>query len=216
MSADVLTNRDLVRHMIRHSSHATSLLATTKALRSQEDCANLFERWAATGCPTHTPTDPHEHQCLQDLGGGQGLFCQGSFHVHREGHPTTTLSSAQLARRLARRMQGDDRTLAVTFRSNAETVVIRMHHSAEHGNRILLTRDGWRRKGRRCHPSDAELTVLIRALLTQRGPLMLPCAGSSSEGTVHVPHLLSVQLLDGNEHVLTAQRGTPSTSDPRS
>ena len=192
MTEPVLSNRDLVRTILKQSTSATPLLAASKSIRQSEECTPYFERWARNGCPAN-PTESQEKRCLDEMGGVEGEFCQGSFLVSRDGHPDKMVRPRTLARAVSRRMVGPDRTLVFTF----GTTILRIHHSADDGNTVTLTLDGWRRKGSRCRPNDGQVSHLIRALLTTRGLVALPCNGTNSQGSVQVPHRASVRLLGG-------------------
>ena len=75
-SESVLSNHDLVRALLSQSADAVGLLSTSNAIRQDEPCARLLERWADDGCPDE-PTTEEERRCLDAIGGVDSVFCTG-------------------------------------------------------------------------------------------------------------------------------------------
>ena len=88
------------------------------------------------------------------------------------------------------------------------TVVLRVERSAE--NSLSVMRDGWRKKGAACSPSDSDLSTMVHTIMITVGTsVALPCSiGSSGAGEVHVPRNIEVKSARvGGGGLVTAVRG---------
>ena len=197
---EVLSNPDLVRHIISQSRDAARLLVTSKELlSSQQECTPHILRWARDGCAP--PQTDEERRCLDAVGGVDGAFCtELIYEVTRDG-TKRRVDAKRLAQHVARRLvTRSGRTLTVRIRSGA-TLHIRRQRGT---NRVVLTpADGWRQKGDACLLTDAQLTACLHTLLTKgRGYVKLPCGGRR----VDVTPGLSLQLHEGSRELLEACR----------
>ena len=193
---EVLSNRDLVRHLLSISKHATPLISSSKRIRTaQTPCATLFERWAHEGCPIE-PTGNEVH-CLASIGGHDAPFCGVyeliEYSAERVSSTTATDVSPQkvardvVGRLLAQPHTGTSTLLVLTL---GDTILSFERHPTL-TNTIAVTRDGWRRKsGMPCRPTDDEVTQFLTRALTRTLSLALPCA----HGHVQVKRSITVEL----------------------
>ena len=184
MSQEVLSNVDLVRKLI---SHNTRILAASKAIRdAHEPCTPHYEAWSRDGCPSQ-PTQ-EERQCLQNIDGYSSALCQGTYKVVLEGKERK-MDASEAYRALVRHLhpRGTTLRLVMTLGSNILTV-----HRAE-SNIVTLTTDGWRTKGHRCMPNDAELHQMLFSIMSTTGKVPLPCAPTTSvRGPIVVPRRIQI------------------------
>ena len=192
----VLSNRDLVRHLLATSTDTTPLLQTSKSLRHLEPCADQFEQWAERGCPAK-PT-PEQQPCLDALGGATSPFCVGSYSLtalDSDGFPvhSTDITPSRLARRV-------DAILTQRARPRVATILviswsrttIRLQRSASN-NSLLVVNQG-RRQRVRCRLRETAPPQLLD-LVTHVGYVHLPCPATP----VRVPRSIHVRCHRYNE-----------------
>ena len=218
-SETVLSNRDLVRHMLSLSRHATPLLAASKGLRlRQAPCAKLFERWAREGCPVE-PGSEDEVNCLESIGGHSAAFCGAYEMIVYPGdidQPSTAseASPQKVANDVLRRFLTKPpigTSTRLWIRCERTILIFERHSSLT--NTLSVTRDGWRKRGKPCRPTDKEVTRFLTDALTRTVSLATPCPEDSAAfGNVQMmPRSLSVRLSRWDERqrehlVLTAER----------
>ena len=174
------------------------MLAASKAIRdAQEPCTSHFEQWADGGCPTSPHGD--EVDCLQSIGGLDSPFCRGTFECTalEHGWPTTKsdqspLTVASAVVELLSNRPTDQVSTNIVLLLGGDTVRL---HLGRDENVLTTTRHGWRRRGHPCRPSDEQVYVLLRSILTSTGRVDLPCAADSRAGAyVNVPRVIHIRL----------------------
>ena len=194
MSNAVLSNTDLVRHLLSQSTDATGVLSASKAIRqSQQPCTRYYERWAKQGCP-QAPTDTVEQSCLTSLGGHRSAFCEGvftMFHGSSE-HEESTRAVLRRVLGLLNAKRTPDEQLVIVLTPGDATVRLQMSRD---GNLVTLTNCGWRKRGTQCKPTNAQLRALLTTILTRTGTVVLPCPkGSKASGAIRVPRALQLRV----------------------
>ena len=187
---EVLGNQDLARYIMKQSPSGVGLLRASKRIRSNEPCASYFENWSRHGCPT-SPAIGIEADCLAEA----GRICEGEYRLLTADQPNRVIVDAhEAANRVTSKLLQTPMFLQLKLiLANTTVIIIRDHRS----NRLLVTRDGWRSKGRACTPSDDALSTLIHQIMTaNKGTYVhLPCTlGTSAFGSVLVPHAVQAQL----------------------
>ena len=202
----VLSNRDLVRNLISQSTDGSHLLTASKSIRdAQRPCTSHFEQWAVSGCPTQPQSDV-ERDCLKSIGGVDSSFCQGTFNytilehgwpVGRTEQSSQDIASAVLDMLSVKPAGFDHLTTKVVL--TLGTAVVRLQVGGG-GNFLIVSRNGWRRRGTRCRPSDEQVRGLLQTLLTRTGTVRLPCQeGSQGNGEVQVPRSLHIRMARWDE-----------------
>jgi len=190
LSDKVLSNQDLVRHLLSQSSDATGLLSISKAVRDGEPCSRQYERWSFQGCPSDGG------ECLRAIGGLDSTFCQGTYDLtvlHRIWPSRREDPAREVATRVVdllgrRPLSGE---LVITLTLGSTTLRIRVGRE----NVISLIDRGWRKRGVVCKPTDAQVRQLLRTVLTRTGKIPLPCPpNSQSRGPITVPRSIHIRV----------------------
>ena len=197
MSADaVLSNKDLVRQLLSHSSAAVGILGTSKEIRESEVCTDLYERWARVGCPDRA-LGTREKRCLDAVEGS--AFCVGRWRVGN-----SELSPAALTKRLQTLiMDPPTTTLRILLTLGSTRIVIWLRPN---WNELITIVNGWRRKGIPCTPPTQQVKQLLQTIITTVGEVTLPCPKRSRALTsVVVPRDVELSIsrvVDGSEELL--------------
>ena len=137
----VLSNADISRLILSQATRPVRLLQTSRAIRSSEPCAELYEIWSNSGCPQH-PVGA-EIGCLNGLGGADSAFCQGVFDLDADGMHSTGVSATSVVRRIIKLLQSPPTgTLVILFGMGPTTLKLQMDARPI----IVVTQDGWRKK----------------------------------------------------------------------
>ena len=195
----VLSNADISRLILSQATRPVRLLQTSRTIRSSEPCAELYEIWSHSGCPQH-PVGA-ELECVNGLGGVDSAFCQGVFELDEDGLHSAGVSATSIARRIIKLLQSPPNagTLVVLFGMGPTTVKLQME--ARSRPIIVVTQDGWRKKGSTCSCTRQQAAQLLTELLTRTGSATLPCPDGSSAGrSVNVTRKLHVTVRLINTH----------------
>jgi hypothetical protein len=192
MSRYVLSNSDLTRQIIASASRPVELLQTSKSIRTaQAPCAELYEQWSNSGCPQH-PTGV-EATCLNGLDGGvDSVFCQGVFTLVVEGKRSTGVGATSVVHRLTTLIQSPQPGTLVIVVGMGPTI-LKLQADAQSRPILVVTEDGWRKKGSNCTVSRQQAVQVLTELLTRTGTVTLPCpARTSAPSSIHVTRKLQV------------------------
>jgi len=128
---------------------------------------------------------------LNGIGGQDGPFCQGTYAVDADGQRSTGVSATSVARRVARLIQSPPGTIVVKLGMGPTSMKLQVEPNAR--PLIIVTEDGWRRKGRSCTVSVAQAVTLLTEILTRTGSVKLPCSiSTSAPRSVHVTRRLQL------------------------
>ena len=185
LSDKVLSNQDLVRHLLSQSSDATGLLSISKAVRDGEPCSRQYERWSFQGCPSDGG------ECLRAIGGLDSTFCQGTYDLtvlHRIWPSRREDPAREVATRVVdllgrRPLSGE---LVITLTLGSTTLRIRVGRE----NVISLIDRGWRKRGVVCKPTDALVRQLHAAVWESYASLDSAAAQARPRGRRHRPQHL--------------------------
>ena len=199
----VLSNRDLVRHLLATSTDATPLLQTSKSLRQLEPCASRLEQWAETGCPTNPTSE--QQPCLDAIGGATSRFCVGTYSVtalDSDGFPLHSDGTApsQVAERVTSVLKQGVRpniTTVLTISWHGTTITVQGH---------LLTIRRGRDRRRQCRPNRKHMEDCLTTMITRIGSLSL-CPGIQ----LYIPRYIHIECRRYNR--LTEQEFLLFTAD---
>jgi hypothetical protein len=185
---EVFSNRDLVRHLLSFYSETIPLLSASKAMRTSEECRHSYESWAKRGCPA-TPTEK-ESRCLAGVGGRNGAFCNGVFHLNGNPIGFDSFLAALLTTTVDDGFRGD---LYVEVHMHPTVLHI---HIARQANGLFTTHDGWRRKGS-CSPTPMQIKRILTEVITHR-QITLPC---SNARRLTVPRAIKIMVWKAQAYV---------------
>ena len=136
LSDKVLSNQDLVRHLLSQSSDATGLLSISKAVRDGEPCSRQYERWSFQGCPSDGG------ECLRAIGGLDSTFCQGTYDARAKRGLRVGAGGGERARFFCTQPSMSTRRRAPFRKRSPEAVSFGMAHLeallTQHGPRGLV------------------------------------------------------------------------------
>ena len=202
MSDAVLSNRDMVRHLLSNSNGAVGVLSASKAIREGEECRSHYERWAREGCPSDA-SDRAVVECLHGIGGLDSRFCQGSFEVTtlEATWPVRIVMAAKdfaahvLALLTPPRDPGNVLTV-VSLTLGASSLTFRLGSQ----NTLSAATHEWRKKGPPCQLTLGQVRQLIEAVLTRTGKVEVPCSSASNvRSPLRVPRVMSIRITRRDE-----------------
>jgi hypothetical protein len=208
---DVLTNKDLVRNILKQSSDAFPVLAASRQIRRNEPCTAQFERWSSGDCPIDL-LNAEDETCLSAAGGRNAAFCTGSFHsttADSNGWPSIQEASVEsFNARVQRLLKPDDRQVPlitiVLFQIGETTLRMRISPAesdlAQHV--VSITRGAWRYKGLPCKLTREKACSVIRNILTSTGEVHVPCPPTSNvRGPIRIGRRMRVKVSRWDENL---------------
>ena len=184
--SEVFGNRDLTRRIVQ-AKHGVGLLRASMKIRSEEECAALFEKCQRVGCPTD-PSGAMEQKCMREA----GKVCEMSFTMTAmTGRVVEDFPAEDVTRSVLNSIQEGS---VMTFKLG-ESTSIRIHCEGGDENGVTVVTDGWRKRGVACGPTRKEIDTLVSDILTRVGRVRLPCLERTSAGSrIEVPRQMSLTM----------------------
>ena len=201
----VLSNSDLVRHLLKQSSHAAPILAVNHTVRDSESCARYYAQWARRGCPTDAPPRSEEGACLAAIG-RHSTFCTGKFNVseatpdgsiiHTADVPVATFADRVRAILDTYEAGKGHHTLVILTLGNT-TLRIRVYPntSATSQDHTVSMIGEWRFKGGACRMTRHSVDDLVRSVCITTGNVSVHCpVNTNVRGPIAVPRSIRVHV----------------------